>query len=1355
MFQMLRLFVVTLLLVSLPAAAQDYVPEELEGWQQWVLKDKAYRNCPFYFDRTHSGRDQFQCAWPGRLQLDVTTTGARFSQQWTLYEEPQWVALPGNAEHWPDQVAANGRAVEVVERKGSPSILLSPGTWRLEGRFAWDERPAVMQIPAGSGLLSLVVDGRAIERPELSGNRVFLGERKADTREADSVRAEVYRLVADGVPTELVTRLRIDVSGGVREESFGPLLPEGFVPLRLRSDIPAKFEADGTLLVQVRPGIWEIEMAARGPAALNEVPAPVAGRNLPPTEIWSYRANDRLRVTAVEGLPPVDPSQVGVPYDWATLPAYRVEGGAALSITERSRGVVAPSNELLLERTMWLDFDGAGFTVLDVIDGTMRTEWRLDMSQPYTLLAASEWDDTLLVTQGDEEGQTGIEVRRPDVRLETLGRAGTRAPIPATGWDARFTSVTAMLNLPPGHKLLAAPGVDRAIGSWTDNWALLDFFLVLIITIATWRLFSPAAGIVALLALGLGFHEVLAPTWLWLNLLIAIALLRVTPKGRLLTVVRGYQLLSATLLVIALVPFVANQVRIAIYPQLEPQYRVDMLREPAAISAVEDERRRKAGATVDLQRAVMEPAQDDMAAPGEKGLEEIVVASTLREDFVEFARFAPGMMVQAGTGVPSWRWNTYRLAWSGPVDPDQAIRLIVLPRWLVSMLRFTLVGLVLAFAAVLAAETAGRRWPLPGGLTLGRGAASGIAAVAVGALLLSAMPAAHAEMPSPDLLRQLEERLLEPPDCVPRCAEIAAATVEVDATSISMDLSIHALEAVAIPLPGSLQGWRPTAVLVDGDGDSRVLRAGNGLLWVFLTPGRHSVRLGGPVPTVDSLEIPFPTPPRVIAAASDTWLVAGIKDRRLLTGSLNITRRQSGEGGDIVRWESSRFPAFARVTREIAMDLDWRVRTTVERVAPQEGALTLEVPLLGGESIVSGDFEVKDGHVLVSMGPQEASVRWRSTLPLQSPLVLRAPDEMPWTEAWSVMVGSIWHVRFEGVPESNKDVDYEDMSYAEFDPRGGEELVITATRPEASHGETLAFDAVRLDVTFGNRSSDVTLTLDYRSTQGTQHVIRLPGDAEVTTVSIDNREQTLRPEDGSLTLPIQPGEHQVRVAWRAPGGMEGWATTPAVDLGAPAGNIELSMSRPRDRWLLATSGPQLGPAVLYWTEIAVLVLVAVILGRIGLTPLKTWQWVILGLGFSTFSWMALAAVVVWLFVCGARERFGIAGLNAWQFNLVQVVIAGTTVLALLAIVSALPQGLLGTPGMHVTGHHSNAGLLTWFADRSTSQLPLAAALTVPMWIYKAIILAWALWLSFALVRWMPWVWQCFSADGFWRNERKA
>ena len=62
---------------------------------------------------------------------------------------------------------------------------------------------------------------------------------------------------------------------------------------------------------------------------------------------------------------------------------------------------------------------------------------------------------------------------------------------------------------------------------------------------------------------------------------------------------------------------------------------------------------------------------------------------------------------------------------------------------------------------------------------------------------------------------------------------------------------------------------------------------------------------------------------------------------------------------------------FRQVERSVELDLDWRVRTTVHRVAPMQGALTLDVPLVDGESIVSGDFTVDDGRVLVSMNPQQ------------------------------------------------------------------------------------------------------------------------------------------------------------------------------------------------------------------------------------------------------------------------------------------------------------------------------------------------------------------------------------------------
>ncbi|MDH3334909.1 MAG: hypothetical protein OEM30_11005, partial [Gammaproteobacteria bacterium] len=513
------LFIVTLLFATGAALAQDYVPDELEGWQKWVLKDREYLGCPFHFDRNSAERSNFLCAWPGRLQLEVTATGGRFTQQWTLHAEDQWIALPGSVEHWPDRVTVNDRSVEVIARQNVPSVRLAPGTYRVAGRFEWDERPGVLRLPPESGLISLSIDGRPVARPELDRNGVFLGERKRDTRAVDSVRPVIYRLVVDDVPTRLVTMLRIDVSGAVREELFGPILPEGFVPIGLQSQLPAKLEADGNLHLQVRPGRWVIYLTARAPEVTNAIAGPVEGTNLPGSEIWSYQSNDRLRVTAAEGLPPVDPAQVEVPGNWQSFPAYRVDAGVTFEITERSRGVLSASNELELSRTMWLGFDGKSFLVEDDVSGQMRTDWRLDMGGPYTLLAAEEDGEALLITDGPVAGQTGVEVRRTDVDLSVLGRSDTRGAMPVTGWQARFTGVETTLNLPPGHKLLTAPGVDRAAGSWTSEWQLLDFFLVLIITIAMWRLFGPTAGVIALCALILSFHEMLAPNWLWLNLL--------------------------------------------------------------------------------------------------------------------------------------------------------------------------------------------------------------------------------------------------------------------------------------------------------------------------------------------------------------------------------------------------------------------------------------------------------------------------------------------------------------------------------------------------------------------------------------------------------------------------------------------------------------------------------------------------------------------------------------------------------------------------------------------------------------------------------------------------------------------
>ena len=139
MSKLSRLFLVSLLLPVFGNAAETYVPDELSEWREWVLEGQQFRECPFFFNRHATGRDDYVCAWPGSLDLAVSADGARFSQQWTVYADDQWLPLPGDASYWPHQVSANGRSIEVVMHEGVPSILVGPGSYRLAGTFAWDE----------------------------------------------------------------------------------------------------------------------------------------------------------------------------------------------------------------------------------------------------------------------------------------------------------------------------------------------------------------------------------------------------------------------------------------------------------------------------------------------------------------------------------------------------------------------------------------------------------------------------------------------------------------------------------------------------------------------------------------------------------------------------------------------------------------------------------------------------------------------------------------------------------------------------------------------------------------------------------------------------------------------------------------------------------------------------------------------------------------------------------------------------------------------------------------------------------------------------------------------------------------
>ncbi|HEY8681853.1 MAG TPA: hypothetical protein VIM06_01670, partial [Rhodanobacter sp.] len=341
----------------------------------------------------------------------------------------------------------------------------------------------------------------------------------------------------------------------------------------------------------------------------------------------------------------------------------------------------------------------------------------------------------------------------------------------------------------------------------------------------------------------------------------------------------------------------------------------------------------------------------------------------------------------------------------------------------------------------------------------------------------------------------------------------------------------------------------------------------------------------------------------------------------------------------------------------------------------------------------------------------------------------------------------MWHVDAKGVPTSASD------DGLRFQPLPGETLQLAFSQPLAVAGDSLAFDSVQLDSTVGERASESTLSLHARSTRGDEHAISLPAGTELLDARRDGASINLALRDGKLSLPLLPGEHDYTLRLREPRGIAARMHTPAFALHAPMANIDLTLQLPQDRWVLWTWGPTVGPAVLYWSQLIVLLLAAWLLARYAPTPLRFRHWLLLGLGFSAFAWSAYALVVLWLILLGLRARqVPSERLGTTSFNLRQLGLAALTLLALGVLISAVPKGLLGLPDMHVAGNHSSAWNLHWFADQSADALPAGGVFSVSLWVYKLAMLAWALWLANALIGWLRWGFDAWTRGGYWRKH---
>ena len=858
-----------------PVPDTQTIPAELEKWKPWVLHGRERQLCPV----NYNDGEAFQCVWPSRLKLTLDKKGGQMTQEWRVFVK-DWVVLPGGGNVWPVDVKVDGKTAPVVTRNNLPAVSLTPGKHVVEASFAWDEMPETIDIPAASGLVSVSVAGKPLD-PSLidESGRVWLHGTPAAGRQEDRLETKICRLIDDSIPMQVHNLLRISVSGQGREVRLEKVLLKNAIPMNIQSPLPAKLGPSGGLFLQVRPGRWDVMIVTRFEGPVHKI-GPVSGAF--GQEVWSFEARNQLRMAEVEGLPGVDPKQTNAPRQWENFPAYIVQPGAVMTLKETRRGDPEPAPDALsLTRTCRLDFDGRGFTIQDRIEGTMSRGHFLAMNPPGILGRVSvDGIDQLITSQGPGK-KSGIELRKGQLNLTSESRyeASGGTILPAAGWDHDFQSVSALLYLPPGWRLLTASGVDVMPGTWFQSWTLLDLFVALIISLAVSRLWNYRWGLLALAAVALSYHEPGAPRLVWLPLLAATALLRILPPGWAKKWVGALRLLNIVILIVIAIPFMVREVRCGIYPQLE-MFSAGF--EPAPYQAT-DTYQRNQGYPSAAYKSRMPASPAPMRAMSGAGRHR----SSYTQKKAALMQ-NPDALIQTGPGLPTWRWRSITMQWNGPVARNQMIRLFLLPPAINLALAFLRVILI-AFLIFRLIDIGS--WKQVGKWT---GAAAALL-LAVHLLFLPKLARADTNFsgfPPPALLKQLQNRLLKAPSCLPNCAE--SPYMEITATSDVLRLSfqIHAAAETAVPLPGKAGAWAPEKVLLDGQPAESLLREKDGILWILVSPGVHTALLEGKAPGEDIIQLPLPLTPHRAKFVGAGWDIQGIHPDGRVEAAVQLTRQK-------------------------------------------------------------------------------------------------------------------------------------------------------------------------------------------------------------------------------------------------------------------------------------------------------------------------------------------------------------------------------------------------------------------------------------------------------------------------------
>ncbi|MBF0117688.1 MAG: hypothetical protein HQK79_02545 [Desulfobacterales bacterium] len=1329
MYRSIIYFLILILLLSSTALSKVEMPPNLEQWEKWVLYGAEDKLCP----TNYNDGEAYRCVFLSRLNLFIDQGQGRFEASLISFSQ-SWVELPGGFEIWPYNVCANGKNLPVICQNNIPYIRLESGEYKITGLFKWVKMPEIIHIPSSAAIINLYIKGLQIENPLVDKDgKLWVQKRIEQIREEDRIDLKIYRLIDDTIPMEITTHLKINISGQVREIRLNNVLLENTFPINLKSPLSTRIEKDKDMILQCRPGRWDIEIVSRFDGQVRKIgPVKVPYGE----EVWGFKAENHLRMVKIEGVAAIDPNQTDAPQDWKSYPSYILSPNSIIQFNEIKRGDPEPAPDRLnLLKTLWLDFDGSGFTIQDKISGTLSRSWYLTMESPEILGRVSVGGVDQLITAHGKEKKSGIELRHGNLDLTADSRLEASInKIPAVGWDHDFETVSGVLNLPPGWRLIASRGIDVLQGTWIEQWTLLDLFLVLIIGMSIFKLKNPLWGVFSLITMILIYHENGSPKQIWLHLLAAMALLRVVPEGWFRRIVTFWGIGAIIILIGISIPFMIQQIRCGIYPQLERLYPYYEGKSKAISQEVESELKSISGSRQMLSKSKAlygSYMSDDIKQSNEPA----------QRVFVQ----DKNALIQTGPGLPNWQWKSLNMQWNGPVTKNQTITLWLLSPKTNLIMSFLRVIFLLVF--IIAIIDFKFWW---------QKANKEISSAAIVFLFVIcfnfSVQAADSQYPPKEILDDLKNRLLEKPKCLPYCADFFKMDFNISPESLEINIEVNAISETVIPLPSNLESWVPQTVLLNNKDLKGISKDQKGNLWALVPYGTNTITLIGKTLSKNTIQIPIIIKPHLAFVKSDGWDIQGISPDGTVEASIQLTRLKKDSHTNALINEAN-IPPFLSIKRIIELGLNWQITTIANRITPADVPLVVNIPLIDGESVNTHGIHVEKGFARINMPPQVSEIKWVSTLDMSKQIKLKAQVGVNWTETWELDASPIWHCETAGIPP----IHHQDSSgnwHPTWQPWQGEELIINISKPEATKGQIITIDEVKIEITPGERYEKNSLFLSIRTSRGGQHQIILPKQAMLQVVKINDKTYPIKQDEERVLIPLVPGSQNVYLEWQNTSTSSFFIKSPKVNIGANAVNVDIKFNMPRNLWVLWAHGPILGPAVLFWSYVLFVILISIGLGKIKLTPLKTYDWLFLCLGLTQVSPFISIIIVLWLISLGHRKN-KMPPEKWYLFNFTQLILVFWTITSMSGLYRAIKRGLLGIPDMQIAGNGSNNFILHWTQDRIGEFIPESFAVYLPMMAYRLLMLIWALWLVISLLKWLKWGWDCFISGGIWKPKPKS